>query len=288
MSLSTELIENLTAQVLELEALQAVYPKELVIADYGVLADINNYIAGSNVEIPQKLEYCIEISISKGAFELQVTLPAHYPNIYPEVYVRSSLLDRTQQMNLNKSLSLFMNSQEKGEPCIYALISWLQDDIDKYLEQSELNKKSKGKLKETEELDKHVFGRYWVYSHHIYSKFKRRDIADLAKENSLSGFTLAGKPGIICVEGALDDCEYWWQKVKTMNWHKILIKLVEEENLDNRNLDSLRKFSGFQEISFATSEKHNDMGQLLKYLTEHDSHHAFKEFFGVEGKSAQL
>lgn len=69
-----------------------------------------------------------------------------------------------------------------------------------------------------------------------------------------------------------------------MNWHKILLKLVEEENLDGKDVNIMRKFAGFQEISFPTTEKHNDMGQLFKYLTEHQSQHVFKDFFGVEGK----
>ena len=69
-----------------------------------------------------------------------------------------------------------------------------------------------------------------------------------------------------------------------MNWHRILVKLVEKDYPENVN-DS-RKFIGFEEILFPTSERHNDMGRLLKYLTDHNSQHVFKEIFGVEGKSA--
>ena len=71
-----------------------------------------------------------------------------------------------------------------------------------------------------------------------------------------------------------------------MNWHKILVKLIEEEEFRDGNLENFRKFSNFQEISFPSSDKHNDMGRLLKYLTEHQSQHVFKELFGVEGKTA--
>lgn len=72
-----------------------------------------------------------------------------------------------------------------------------------------------------------------------------------------------------------------------MNWHRILIRLLEKEE-DCKNIDSVRKFNNFQEISFPTFERHNDMGQLLKYLTEHKMQHAFKELFGIEGKSTEL
>lgn len=39
------------------------------------------------------------------------------------------------------------------------------------------------------------------YFHHIYNKNKRRDILQWAKELCLSGFSVPGKPGIVCVEG---------------------------------------------------------------------------------------
>lgn len=56
--------ENLTAQVNELQALQSVYPSELVVADYGVLADINEYIECSDREPPRWLEYAITIPLN--------------------------------------------------------------------------------------------------------------------------------------------------------------------------------------------------------------------------------
>jgi Protein of unknown function (DUF1115) len=44
------------------------------------------------------------------------------------------------------------------------------------------------------------FARYWIYSHHIYSRLKRRDLHQLAVEHRLTGFCHPGKPGVICVE----------------------------------------------------------------------------------------
>jgi len=132
------------------------------------------------------------------------------------VYVRGSCLDRTQQYQLNKELSAIVEVQEVGEPCIYTLISWLQDNAETYLKASVCNqaiKHNDANKSGTEDQAAVVFSRYWIYSHHIYSKFKRRDVDNLAKENSITGFCLAGKPGIICMEGTLEDCDYCWQKV---------------------------------------------------------------------------
>ncbi|XP_015188648.1 PREDICTED: RWD domain-containing protein 2A [Polistes dominula] len=286
MSLYENIKENLTAQIYELEALQSVYPEELVIADQGILADINNFIEFPQ-ELPQRLEYSIKISENEAIIELQVCLPNDYPQEKPEVYARTSSLDRTQQLLLNEALTSFLNTNEKGDPCIYSLISWLQDNIEKYLQNSKVNKESnhENEKKEHEQPGELSFARYWIYSHHIYSKLKRRDIINLAKEHSLTGFCLPGKPGIICIEGIKTDCELWWQKIKVMNWHKILIKLIEDEILnDENNINTMRKYHNFQEISFPSSDRHNDMGQLLTYLTDHQSQHVFNEIFGIKGK----
>lgn len=64
MSTYEEVSKNLTAQIYELEVLQSVYPRELVIADHGVLADINDFINRPIEELPQKLEYSIKISLN--------------------------------------------------------------------------------------------------------------------------------------------------------------------------------------------------------------------------------
>lgn len=287
MSMPEELTENLAAQICELEALQSVYPQELVIADHGVLADINDFIKNPAEERPQRLEYSLELSMNGGTIELLVSLPPNYPKEKPEVYARSSLLHRTQQLLLNQALNDVVGRQEDGESCIYMLISWLQDNSEDYIAASNTNQGKEVDNKSKEQERCRTFARYWIYSHHIYGKLKRRNIAALAKDNLITGFCLAGKPGVVCMEGISEDCDYCWQKIKSMNWHRILIRLLEKEE-DCKDIDSARKFDDFHEISFPTSEKHNDMGQLLKYLTERKLQHAFKELFGVEGKSTEL
>jgi len=124
-----------------------------------------------------------------------------------------------QQCLLNKDLSVVIKAQEANEPCIYTLISWLQDNIETYLKASVCNqaiKRNDANTSNTEDRTAVIFSRYWIYSHHIYGKIKRRDVANLAKENSITGFCLAGKPGIICMEGTLEDCDYCWQKVMSI------------------------------------------------------------------------
>ncbi|XP_031830313.1 RWD domain-containing protein 2A isoform X1 [Nomia melanderi] len=291
MSIYKEISENFMAQIYELEALQSVYPKELRITDHGVLADINNFIKSPTEELPQRLEYSIDLPLNgmnDGTIELLVSLSNNYPKEKPEVYARSSLLHRTQQLLLNQALCDIVDHQEEGEPYIYTLISWLQDKGEDYIIASNaIQRKESNNGCKNEEQKSIIFARYWIYSHHIYNKFKRQEVINLAKENSLTGFSMAGKPGVICVEGAYEDCEYYWQKIKSMNWQKIVIRLLERQE-DCQNIDSMRQFNDIKEIAFPTSERHNDLGQLLKYLTDLNLQHAFKELFGLEGKVSEI
>ena len=64
MSTYEEIKENLMIQISELEVLQSIYPKELVVADHGVLADIKEFIENPMQEMPQRLEYSVEIPLS--------------------------------------------------------------------------------------------------------------------------------------------------------------------------------------------------------------------------------
>ncbi len=191
-------------------------------------------------------------------------------------------------------------SLDRGEICVGEAIQWIQDNIAKYVSYSpdagatssqtftRTSKKSKS--------EEDTFSRLWIHSHHIYSKFKRKDLLELGNESgALSGFSLPGKPGIICVEGPRDEAEEFWGRVRRWNWKKIScrhredIPLVDGEK--QRTFDELRKFSGFEEKVFDVRgvrgrEYHMDLGLFYKFLEEKQCGFVFKILLGVEGKFA--
>ncbi len=57
-----------------------------------------------------------------------------------------------------------------------------------------------------------AFSRFWIFSHHIYSKEKRKLILEWSRELKLSGFSLPGKPGVVCAEGETGNCEEYWRR----------------------------------------------------------------------------
>ncbi|GIZ02439.1 RWD domain-containing protein 2A [Caerostris extrusa] len=129
----------------------------------------------------------------------------------------------------------------------------------------------------------------WIYSHHIYSKFKRRDILELAQQLKLTGFSLPGKPGLICCEGTKNDCCEFYHQLKLMSWKKLSKVKEEIEELSESSAQNFRRFEDFQEISFSVrrgpaNEYHMDMGQFLKYLEDHNSGYVFHDLFGIEAR----
>lgn len=141
-------------------------------------------------------------------YEVCVNLPHDYPATEPDIFVRNDKLSRNQQHTLNSDLAKFISTLDRGEICICSAISWLQENASHYC----VPVKPEPVVSIREE-DDNLFTRYWIYSHHIYSKIKRREVLDLAHEFKITGFCLPGKPGIMCAEGSARDCNEWWHKV---------------------------------------------------------------------------
>ena len=85
--------------------------------------------------------------------------------------------------------------QVEGEAVLVAVVSWLQDQGETLLAPGIEEKTDIQAIAGPRKML-----RYWIYSHHIYSKVKRKDLQGLASDLRLTGFVLPGKPGVICVE----------------------------------------------------------------------------------------
>ena len=169
-----------------------------------------------------------------------------------------------------------------GEVCLLTITEWIRDNAAGYFPTqtaSELN--SEGL--DVDETSSH-FCRMWLYMHHIYSKTKRRDILSLASELDLTGFMLAGKPGVVCVEGDVRNTKQFYSILRRWNWKSITCR--KKEIVADRDIGVQRKITGFQELGLDTHgprQNHMDMGQFLDYLRRHGLEYMFKTLFGVEG-----
>uniref|UniRef100_A0A8D8ZPI5 RWD domain-containing protein 2A n=1 Tax=Cacopsylla melanoneura TaxID=428564 RepID=A0A8D8ZPI5_9HEMI len=297
--------ECLELQLQEIEMLQSMFanPGEFTMFDETMINNVQKFIdcsPGEKHELPNHLDFTITLTRDRKKLSICIHLPHGYPCTEPEVFVRSDQLNRKQETDFNSELNKMVVDHERNVICLYTVIDWIQDQIDRFCTE-DTNKKTSDQQSTPKDLKKYeTFTRYWIYSHHIYSKIKRKTMLDLSADLNITGFVLPGKPGIICIEGTSLDCEDWWYRIRNMTWKRILCKKVEEINLEATNesaddiinvFDTHRKFEGFKEIAFYNSKSnmkqdyHMDMGEFFKFLTEKQCAYMFKEYFGFEGKS---
>lgn len=288
----SELTSMIELQLSEIDMLQSMFsgPGELTVDSPLAIPELRDFVDGKLKELPSRLEYTINLDIGKHRLAISVTLPHEYPAVQPDLYARSQSLNRNGQLELNKELMAYLSIFESGDLSIGPAVTWLQENGSVFLESSDTDVPAQDKSA-NDKIEKDTkFARLWIYSHHLYSKTKRKDILDMAKEFDLSGFSLAGKPGIICVEGLSRNTDDWWARVRSWNWQKILCKNKETEDIiGETDLKILRRFIGFEElgsdndIRIKSDGKHVDMGDVFRYLEKHQSGYMFKEYFGVDG-----
>ncbi|KAG8518479.1 RWD domain-containing protein 2B [Galemys pyrenaicus] len=287
-------IEQAEAQLSELDLLTSMFPgeNELIVNDQLALAELKDCIEKRTTEGRSSKVYFtinVNLDVSEEAmmmFSLTCILPFKYPEVLPEITVRSVLLSRAQQTQLNTDLTAYLQKNCLGDVCILNATEWVREHASDYVSRNATSAPTAGSTVQPEDL---ILTRLWIYSHHIYNKCKRKNILEWAKELSLSGFSMPGKPGVVCVEGPQSACEEFWSRLRKLNWKRILIRHREDIPLEGTDdeMESRRKFSNFEEKVFSVNGargNHMDFGQLYQFLNAKGCGDVFQMFFGVEGQ----
>ncbi|XP_005375666.1 PREDICTED: RWD domain-containing protein 2B isoform X1 [Chinchilla lanigera] len=287
-------VEQAEAQLSELDLLASMFPgeSELVVNDQLALAELKDGIEKKTMEgRSSKVYFTINLNLHISeevmvAFSLACILPFKYPEVLPEITVRSAVLSRSQQSQLNVDLTAYLQKNCLGDVCILNAAEWVREHASGYVSRDVLSSPTPESTVQPVDL---ILTRLWIYSHHIYSKWKRKNILEWAKELSLSGFSMPGKPGVVCVEGPQSACEEFWSRLRKLNWKRILIRHREDIPFDGTDdeMETQKKFSTFEEKVFSVNGgrgNHMDFGQLYHFLTAQGCGDVFQMFFGVEGQ----
>ncbi|XP_026221508.1 RWD domain-containing protein 2B [Anabas testudineus] len=295
-------LEWAEAQLAEIELLTSMFPSqdELEITDQLAVAELRAFVEGSaDSPPPSRPQFLLKLKLDSVCMDmvdviLSCAYPSEYPSVLPETTVRCSSLSRAQQTQLHSDLNAYLTETCQGEVCVLSAVDWVKDNVELYINKS-LSAAPAPKKQCASPRPQEVFSRLWIYSHHIYNKTKRKNILEWSKELGLSGFSMPGKPGIVCVEGPESACEEFWSRVKVLTWKKIMIRHredipLERQGEDSRtveSIDSLRKFTGFEEAMFdphGNRGNHMDLGQLYQFLNEKGCCDVFQIYFGIEGR----
>ena len=73
-----------------------------------------------------------------------------------------------------------------------------------------------------------ILGRRIIYSHHIISSTKRKDLLRLAKQYNLGGYAKIGWPGIVIIEGQESYCQLFVNEIKSWRWQHLSVRYEEQ------------------------------------------------------------
>ena len=131
------------------------------------------------------------------------------------------------------------------------------------------------RTKEEKEEEKKVV-RAWYYFPSLSTREKRRDIVEYAEEYQITGFVIAGKPGMMCLEGTSLRLSSFLSDIKNISWADIPSnnKKVSERY---REEDVTRVFKEMKEVTEevfqggmrGTRGNRGDMKEMRGYLDKY-------------------
>ena len=210
---------------------------------------------------------------SSAAVTIQLSM--QLPNLYPNdeaLFVDASVID--SNASTSSALKAAYNalpaftascrsvaSQNIGEESIFLVMShseqWIEEEWPKFCKGDDTQStptESNSPDVSTKQKNLHtnqrsMLGRRLIYSHHIISKIKRRDIKRLASDLSLTGYMKVGWPGILIIEGMEEDCIRFYDEIRPWQWQYLVVRGEQQESIPmGMMVDSMRKFQDFQEV----------------------------------------
>ncbi|KAL4753691.1 hypothetical protein BDW72DRAFT_209816 [Aspergillus terricola var. indicus] len=97
--------------------------------------------------------------------------------------------------------------------------------------------------------------RVWFYFPSLSTRAKRADMVNYAPDYGLTGFVLAGKPGVLCLEGASRDIDSYMSFIKTHSWGDIPAHQKKVSERFREIVGVERVFVGMEEITDSLGER---------------------------------
>lgn len=117
--------------------------------------------------------------------------------------------------------------------------------------------------------------RVWFYFPSLSTRGKRKDLVNYASTYSLTGFVLAGKPGILCLEGTSKHVDEYMNAIKNESWgdipshqKKVSERFREECGVEGRKFDDMKEITDDLGEKRGVRKNRGDMAALEAFLRE--------------------
>lgn len=214
-----------------------------------------------------------EDSSNQHVLQLDVNVPFSWdgdeaPSDPPRIKVRIR-----QPRWLNKASTAQLNSRiPQGDEDLFSTIQSIQEATTQHLGES----RSAGNKEEEHGKSKSdgPLARVWFYFPSISTRSKRDDFIIHAPFYNLTGFLYAGKPGLLCVEGASQNIDEYMKFIKTESWGDIPAHHKKVSERHRENSIQARVFADMQEVTDDLGERRGhranrgDMKAIERWLVE--------------------
>lgn len=233
--------------------------------------------------IPASIYLTVCLSVANGEKYIQVSLSIPLTGASPDS------TDQSPPTNYSLRQPDWMSKAELGQlvagiPQDDALemFEYVQERVNQFLDM----KKEQEALAVEERINPSNKGpvvRVWFYFPSLSTRKKRDDMVNNAPAYSLTGFVLAGKPGVLCLEGTSVDIDAYMSFIKTHSWGDIPSHQKKVSERFREKDDVERVFDGMEEITDSLGERggqranRGDMQALEAWLSAKGLQEAFEK-----------
>jgi hypothetical protein len=225
--------------------------------------------------IPSTLHLAVCLPIAGGEKQIQVNISIPVQCDTPDLAQPPSLSYSLRQPDWMSKAELATLAAGMPSDDLFDAFEYVQDGALRFLEAQRASKS------ETIKSSSGPMVRVWFYFPSLSTREKRNDLVNHAPNYSLTGFVLAGKPGVLCLEGASADIDAYMSFIKTHSWGDIPSHQKKVSERYRETKDVQRVFSGMEEITDSLGERsghranRGDMQALETWLQARGLHEAF-------------
>jgi hypothetical protein len=282
--LPTDLLE---LQLGQIDLLLAMYPEEIALEDSSQnTIDTLRSLESENSNVIFTTEPSVSILLrltassknsSPATLELDLIFPFFYENDQQPDDPPKAKVRIRQPPWLNRAATNQLMADLPEDEDLLGTIEHIKEAAAQQLSQSSNHTNNPN----TQATSTSPLVRVWFYFPSISTRSKRDDFIIHAPTYSLTGFLYAGKPGLLCVEGASQNIDDYMKYIKTESWGDIPAHHKKVSERYRETQDVQRVFAGMSEITDVVGERRGhrvnrgDMKAVEDWLVERGLGEAF-------------
>lgn len=204
-----------------------------------------------------------QLNLLHDRSRLSLRIPTDYPtSSLPEILLATG----PQKQDLRDAVQQLIRNQEKGEPCLDAIIERFMELVDVYettTPGSEVDIQCSSATSNTgNDRNKTVI----VYLHHLLALSKRKlALHPSIHASAISGITKPGYPGVLVFSGSLEAIDAHIQELKFQNWQAFQVRMEVMEVWSFKHGDGILEVETMAEVvSEIGEERKKDFLSAMK------------------------